>query len=109
MVIYIVKSGDTLYSIGRQFGVTVAELERYNGFSDPNRLVVGQDVLIPIEGSTYTVQSGDSLYSIASSFGLNLNELLRANPNLQPPYTIYPNQAVNIPENAQKRTVSVNG
>lgn len=109
MVIYIVKSGDTLYSIGRQFGVTVAELERYNGFSDPNRLVVGQDVLIPIEGSTYTVQSGDSLYSIASSFGLNLNELLQANPNLQPPYTIYPNQTVNIPENAQRKTISVNG
>ena len=109
MVIYVVKSGDTLYSIGRQFGVTVAQLERYNGFSDPNRLVVGQDVLIPIEGSTYTVQSGDSLYSIASSFGLSLNELLRANPNLQPPYTIYPNQSVNIPENAQRRTISVNG
>ncbi len=109
MVIYVVKKGDTLYSIGREFGVTVAELERFNGFSNPNRLVVGQDVLIPVEGSTYTVQNGDSLYSIASSFGLTLNQLLQANPDLQPPYTIYPNQIINIPENTQKRTISVNG
>lgn len=109
MVIYVVKSGDTLYSIGREFGVTVAELERFNGFSDPNRLVVGQDVLIPVKGTVYSVQSGDSLYSIASSFGLTLDELLSANPDIRAPYTIYPNQLINIPESAQKRTVTING
>ena len=109
MVIYVVKSGDTLYSIGREFGVTVAELERFNGFSDPNRLVVGQDVLIPVEGSVYTVQGGDSLYSIASSYGITLDELLRANPDIRAPYTIYPNQLINIPETAQKRTIAING
>lgn len=109
MVIYVVKQGDTLYSIGREFGVTVAELERFNGFSDPNRLVVGQDVLIPVEGTVYTVQSGDSLYSIASSFGLTLDELLSANPDIRAPYTIYPNQLISVPETAQKRTVTING
>ncbi len=109
MVIYVVKSGDTLYSIGREFGVTVAELERFNGFQNPNRLVVGQDVLIPVEGNVYTVQSGDSLYSIASSFGITLDALLRANPEINSPYTIYPNQIINIPETAQKRTVAING
>ena len=109
MVIYVVNKGDTLYSIGREFGVTVAELERFNGFQNPNRLVVGQDVLIPIDGTTYTVQSGDSLYSIASGFGLTLSNITKANPDIRPPYTIYPGQIINIPETAQKRTVSING
>ncbi len=109
MVIYVVNKGDTLYSIGREFGVTVAELERFNGFQNPNRLVVGQDVLIPVEGTTYTVQSGDSLYSIASGFGLTLSDITKANPDIRPPYTIYPEQIISIPENAQKRTVSING
>ena len=36
MIIYSVKPGDTLYSIARQFGVTVAELERFNGLPDEN-------------------------------------------------------------------------
>ncbi len=109
MVIYVVKSGDSLYSIGREFGVTVAELERFNGISNPNRLVVGQDVLIPIEGSIHTVESGDSLYSIASSYGVSLETLLSANPDIRPPYTIYPDQIINIPKAGKKRTVAVNG
>ncbi len=109
MVIYVVRSGDTLYSIGRRFGVTVSELERFNGFQNSNRLVVGQDVLIPVEGSLHTVENGESLYSIASSHGITLEQLIAANPDIAPPYTIYPNQTVNIPDNAAKRTISVNG
>ena len=70
---------------------------------------MGQDVLIPVEGTVYTVQSGDSLYSIASSFGITLDALLRANPDIRAPYTIYPNQLINIPETAQKRSVIING
>ena len=109
MVIYVVKQGDTLYSIGREFGVTVAELERFNGFRDPNRLVVGQDVLIPVEGSIHTVESGESLYSIASQYGITLDALIKANPDIAPPYTIYPGQVINVPADTDKRTISVNG
>ena len=88
MVIYVVKSGDTLYSIGREFGVTVAELERFNGFRDPNRLVVGQDVLIPVDGSLHTVEQGESLYSIASEYGSTLAAIIQSNPDIAPPYPI---------------------
>lgn len=109
MIIYSVKPGDTLYSIARQFGVTVAELERFNGLPDENLLTTGQDVLIPISGTTHHVLSGESLYSIASHHGIPLDSVINANPDIKPPYTIYPDQIINIPEPTSKRTISVNG
>lgn len=109
MIIYTVKNGDTFYSIAREFGVTVAELERFNGLPNPEQLVVGQDVLIPTEGNIHTVERGESLYSIASSEGITLSALINANPDLQPPYIIYPGQIINLPQAAIKRTIAVNG
>lgn len=109
MIIYTVNKGDTLYSIAKNYGVTVAELERFNELPDPESLAIGQDVLVPVEGFVYTVKSGDSLYSIASHFGIPLQSLLDANENLTPPYVIMPGDIINIPESATKRTISVNG
>ncbi len=109
MIIYTVNSGDSLYKIARDFGITVAELERFNALPDPARLSVGQDILIPVPGTVYTVQNGDSLYSIALRYGISLDQLLSVNPELSPPYIINPGDIINIPENATKRTISVNG
>ena len=75
--IYVVKSGDTLYSIANTLGVTVAELKSTNNLND-NNLSIGQQLKIPglnISDNTYTVVSGDSLYSIAKKFGTNVSEL----------------------------------
>lgn len=47
MRIYIVKRGDSLYSIARANGVTVRELAELNELKDPARLSVGQAIVIP--------------------------------------------------------------
>ena len=39
---YVVQRGDTLYSIARRHGTTVANLSALNGISDPSQLEVGQ-------------------------------------------------------------------
>lgn len=109
MIIYTVKPGDTLYGIARSFGVDLSELQRYNALKDPNRLSVGQNVLIPVNGRVHTVAAGDSLYSIASSYGVPLETVIRRNGNLRPPYRISEGQKVIIPTNALKRTITVNG
>jgi len=44
---YVVQRGDTLYSIGLQFGVTIAELQRANSLDNPDRLSPGDELIIP--------------------------------------------------------------
>ncbi len=48
-VIYVIKKGDTLLAIARQFGVTVQEIQDVNGITDPRRLKIGQEIIIPLE------------------------------------------------------------
>ncbi|MCD8173518.1 MAG: transglycosylase SLT domain-containing protein [Alistipes sp.] len=43
---YRVKSGDTLGAIARRYGVTVAQLQRWNNITDPSRLRIGQRIEI---------------------------------------------------------------
>ncbi len=47
MKIYIVRRGDSLYSIARANGVTVQTLAELNELSDPKRLSIGQAIVIP--------------------------------------------------------------
>lgn len=56
-----------------------------NQIPEPDRLVVGQALVIPIEGKFYWVQPGDSLWSIGQRFGLNYLTLAQVNG-------IHPNQ-----------------
>jgi len=46
-VIYTIKKGDTLLAIARQFGVSVSAIQSTNGISDPRRLRIGQELIVP--------------------------------------------------------------
>jgi LysM repeat protein len=48
-IIYVIKKGDTLLPIARQFGVTVNEIQEANGITDPRRLSIGQEIIIPLK------------------------------------------------------------
>ena len=50
---YVVRPGDTLSSIGAFHGVSVAELAYMNDLDDPNRLEVGQHLLLPRGGAAH--------------------------------------------------------
>jgi len=45
--VYIVKSGDTLYGIAKKFGVSVDDLVKANNIKDPNKLSIGDKLIIP--------------------------------------------------------------
>ena len=82
---YIVKSGDTLYSIARAYNTTVDELKRINRLSN-NVLSIGQTLLIPeteeelqSDYLIYTVKKGDTLYSIARAFNVTVDEIITLN------------------------------
>ncbi|WP_028391196.1 glycosyl hydrolase family 18 protein [Bacillus cihuensis] len=62
MFIYVVKTGESLFSIATKYQISVDSIRILNGLKT-DRLVPGQDLLIPT--NMYIVQSGDSLYTIS--------------------------------------------
>ena len=110
MQIYVVKPGDTLFSIGRALGLAPGFLARYNGLLEPYRLAVGQSLLVLYPEQTVTVQPGDTLTSIAASAGTDVASLYRMNPNLSGSDRIYPGQIlVTQLEQAAHRPAVVSG
>lgn len=94
MQIHVVQPGQTLWSIGREYGVSPGLLARFNGLTEPYRLAVGQAILILRPESLYTVQPGDSVFSIAQKFSLTQNGLYRLNPGLSSQERLYPGQVL---------------
>lgn len=91
---YVVKQGDTLYSISEKYGLNVDKLMALNGITDASEVAVGRrlklgegevytlspsDTETTASATTYTVQKGDTLYSISRKYGLSVNELKRKN------------------------------
>ncbi len=46
-VFYVVAEGDNLGAIAQKFGITVADLMAANAIADPNRIEVGQQLVVP--------------------------------------------------------------
>lgn len=82
--IYIVKKGDSLYSIANKYNTTVDELKRINNLTS-NILSIGQVLKLPSDKASnvekeentisYTVQKGDSLYSIARKYDTTIDRI----------------------------------
>ncbi|MBG9989357.1 LysM peptidoglycan-binding domain-containing protein [Aerococcaceae bacterium DSM 111176] len=78
---YTVRSGDSLWLIANNFGVSVNQLRAWNGLTS-NLLQIGQVLVVqepatspdPSE-TTYTVRAGDSLWLIANAYGVSVNDL----------------------------------
>jgi LysM repeat protein len=101
-VIYVVQSGDTLWSIARRFGTTVEAIAWRNGIINPWYIHVGQRLIItegvspPPSYTVYIVRWGDTLWSIARRFGTTAWAIALAN-NLRNPNLIYVGQQLIIP------------
>lgn len=100
---YIVKKGDSLWSIASKNNTTVDNIKKLNNLSS-NNLSVGQVLKLSYdakkedikESNIYTVKKGDSLWLIANKYGTTVNELKNAN-NLKS-NTLYIGQTLIIPE-----------
>ena len=99
---YIVKKGDTLYSIAVNNNTTPEEIKSLNNLSS-NILSINQVLQLPssnkediLEESIYTVQKGDSLWSIARRYNITVAELIEKN-NLMD-LTLQINQKLLVPK-----------
>ncbi len=78
---YIVKSGDSLYSIAKTFNTTVDELKSINHLYS-NTIYPNQILFIPNSSktnNTYLTNSGDSLKDIMKKFDLDISDLEKFN------------------------------
>lgn len=100
MTVYVVKRGDTLWSIARQFGVSVNTIVEANGIEDLPHLVIGQALVIPGEARTYIIRQGDSLWSVARRFGVTAERLAEYN-RISNPALIYPGLEIRIPSESK--------
>ncbi len=81
---YIVKNGDTLYSIAKENNTTVNTIKELNNLID-DVLKIGMILLLPTnnieEIITHTVVSGDSLWSISKTYNTTI-DLIKSLNNL---------------------------
>ena len=80
-IVYRVKHGDTLSSIGRHFGIPFKVIKDFNRLKS-SFLSLKQKLIIPIEKAKqleYVVQNGDTLSSIARKFNVKVEELIDNN------------------------------
>jgi murein DD-endopeptidase MepM/ murein hydrolase activator NlpD len=111
--VYVVAPGDTLGAIAARFGISLDALVAANGIADPNRLVAGQQLLIPgaagnlpaatagvaIEGiETGIVQAlpGESVVTLAARYGQDAALVAGLN-GLAESTRFFPGQPVKLP------------
>ena len=93
---YRVREGDTLATIARKHGSSISAIAAANDITNPNRIVIGQRLVIPAGGaqqrwggggggsvnpnaSAHIVKSGESLASIARRYGVSSEQIAAAN------------------------------
>jgi len=54
-MIHVVESGETLFAIGRLYGIPAEEIASYNGLTAPDLLVPGQTLVIPGGGADESI------------------------------------------------------
>lgn len=84
---YIVKKGDSLYSIAKKYDTTISDIKDLNNLKT-NNLSIGQLLKIPEKNPgdislpsfiSYTVKKGDTLYSIAKENNISVDEIIKDN------------------------------
>lgn len=90
MYIHTVKPGETLYHIARKYGTAALKIAENNGLGDPDKLSVGQKLIILTPTRTYTVRGGDTLDRISKRFGISKRNILQNNPYLSGKDKTYP-------------------
>lgn len=79
--VYIIKKGDSLYKIGKRFGISYKIIKDFNHLKS-NFLRLGKKLIIPSTGPRfvkYTIKRGDTLSLISKRFKVKIKKIMQAN------------------------------
>ncbi|PKM84007.1 MAG: peptidoglycan-binding protein LysM [Firmicutes bacterium HGW-Firmicutes-13] len=103
---YLVRPGDTLFSIAQRFGLTVPLLQAENPqIVDPDLIFVNQVINLlvtpplppPLDTIQIYVSVGETITSIARRTGVSVQAIIAANPQIDDPNLIFVGQIINVP------------
>ena len=81
-IIHTIKKGDNLYSIAKDYNITLDELINFNQ-QGSTLLKIGEEILIPkktnVEDISYVVKPGDTLFNIAKRYNISVDDLKNKN------------------------------
>ena len=113
---YTVKSGDSFWSIAKNYNVGINELARWNNMAPRDTLKVGQSLAVWMKSTsknknalvrkvTYQIRSGDSLSTIANRFNVQISQIRDWNSDMNEKY-IHPGQLVTLYVDVTKTKVN---
>ena len=80
---YIIKKGDTLYGISKQYNVNPELLSLINGLNMNDYIYENQEILIPKNDvGIYVTIEDDTLSGISKKSGVSIDEILKENENI---------------------------
>ena len=111
LIIHVIKPGESIYAIGRLYGVAPAKIIADNELQDPSRLSIGQTLVI-LDGTVkHAVMPGQSVYDIARMYRVSVQDILNANPSIGTGERLTVGQVINVPtaRSTKLGTIDVNG
>jgi len=90
-----VKSGDTVFSVARTYGIPLRTLIDNNNLTPPFVLYLGQRLVVPAP-RVHLVARGDTVYGISRRYRVDMSDLMRLN-RIGPPFTIRLGQTLVLP------------
>lgn len=100
----VIKRGDTLSKIAKEYNTSYQYLAKINNISNPNRIYVGEEIKVPVledekihdtSHRLYIVKRGDTLTKIAREYRLTVKEIVELN-DISNPNRIYVGEILRV-------------
>ena len=100
----VIKRGDTLSKIAKEYNTSYQYLAKINNISNPNLIYVGEEIKVPVledkkihdtSHRLYIVKRGDTLTKIAREYRLTVKEIVELN-DISNPNRIYVGEILRV-------------